>query len=139
MKTGKLILFNSLGFFSMLLVILTYSYYGFPGVQRSWDYVFQVIPPLVTLLVLWISMTFTSLSYIVSKVLHRKNLLRASIIPLLILTLTSIITRILEFVEGVFCIVCILLTIIYIVLLCLNISILNDLYRLVKELFLDQK
>ena len=130
MNTSKLIIFNILAFITSIFTLKLHFGAGFTGGWSS-----ALIMPILTITLLFLVTLLTSLSYIVTRALHKKNLLRISILVLIILSLASIIARILEAVRASVCRICIVQTLLYLVLLGLNIFILKDLHILIEDMF----
>lgn len=87
------------------------------------------------LLVLGTIILLTSLSFSTPRVLYKKNLLRISALLSIIIFIVSVIGRSTEIIDGVFCISCIILTLLYLCIFIIEIIMLKQLYKLVQELF----
>ena len=119
MKTKLLIIYHIVTFITLLSFLSL-----FRGGIITNGFLFSIIP---ALLILFASLLLISASYNVTRVIHKKNMLRVSAILILILFISSIVARIIEITSGVFCISCFGVSTLYLILLIINILILKDL------------
>ncbi len=134
MKSGKLVTFNILAFLTSLQVLYLYFGRGANEFSMTSGYLTSILSPFFTILVLFILALFVNLSYVAVKAKTRKNLLRISMLALVIMIIVSVIGRGFEIMDSYFCISCWFVTILYLLMLIVVIMILKDLYKLVKEL-----
>ncbi len=135
MKTIKLIWLQLIAFIAILNLNYMYFSSGTIVATLSVEYLKYILLPLFSAIILFIAIMFSSLSYFIIRAKTRKNLLRISIIFLSIIMIASIISRILELINGNFCPICWFQTILYIIIFVLSISISSDLYKLLHKLF----
>ncbi len=135
MKTNKLILYQIVLLLTIINTFYLYFGGGLSAFSFSKTFFMGTYQAGLTIFILWMVGLLVTLSYIVKRVIVRKNLLRISLILLGLLLLISIISRIMEFIWGVFSISCILNTVLYLILFIITISILKELYLLITELF----
>jgi hypothetical protein len=135
MKIGKLVWFNILAFLLMLNTAFLYFAGGLEAYTFTKGYFTSIMQPLVSIVFIFVVMLLVNSSYVVVYAKRKKNLLRISLIFLVIMLVLSLFGRVREFIVDVTCWLCILNTILYIVLVVFNVSILKDLYRLVHDLF----
>lgn len=136
MDTKKLVIFQVLIFISMAYTSFLYLNKGLAPLSYTWEYVATVSPVLILHLILFFIGLLVTLSFVVARTLYKKNLLRVSILLLILLAVVSIIGRIVEAVTlGYVCWLCVLAIMLYIILIALNYVILKDLYDLIEELF----
>jgi len=133
MKTYKIIIFNIISF---LLAINTAYLYGINFQQFSLS---AYLSAIISIVLFFVVNLFISLSYIVKKVIHRKNLQRISLLIIFILLVLSLIARGKEVFASTFCYICWVNTIGLFVLFVINISVLKDLRRVVRGLFIKFK
>ena len=134
MKIGKLIAYNIIIFIMMINTLFLYFGGGFGAYSFSKAYFTSIWGGLFMMSLLWIVGLLTNLSFIVSRALYKKNLLRISGFMVLVLTIVSIVGRIVEIVNGTFCGACWVQTVLYIVILVLTVLMLRDLHRLIRTL-----
>jgi hypothetical protein len=135
MKVNKLIIYQIVVLLTMINTFYLYFGGGLGAFSVSKAFFMSTYQGGLMLFVLWILGLLVTLSYIVQRVIVRKNLLRISLIIVGLLLLSSIIKRIMEFISGVFCVSCIISTILYLILFIMTISILKELYLLIEKLF----
>lgn len=135
MKTNKLIAYNIIILITILNTFYVFFGGGLNAFTLSKSFFLTIYQGATLIFLLWLTTLLVNLSHIVQKAKIRKNLLKISLIILLILTLFSIIGRIIELINGVFCISCWFNTILYIILTIIIIIILKDLYELLHRLF----
>lgn len=135
MRTKKLILYHLIGFLSMLSTFYLYFGAGMPAFSLTRGYLETLGQGFITILILFLTISFVSLSYAATRVLYKKNFLRVSLILLVLLFLASIIGRIIELVNGNLCEICLINTFLYLGLGLINYFMLKDLHNLVKDLF----
>ena len=134
MKTEKLILINVLAFMTSILVLYLYFGSGAGHFALSKGYLLSVISPFLTILTLFIITLCVNISYVAVKAKTRKNLLRASMLVLIVMVIISIAMRVIEVIRGSFCLSCFVVSGFYLVLLGAIIFILKDLNKLIEEL-----
>lgn len=127
MKTKLLILYHvftylALGVFATL----------FGGSVLSFE-LFAFMAP--TIIILSICLSLVTLSFVVQRVLLRKNLLKISALFLIFLFIFSLISRIREIISGEIVVSGIFLTLLYVILLTIVYKNLRELYTFVKTRF----
>lgn len=135
MKTSKLIALQIILMIITLGTFMMYFAWGIPGISREWLKIMAM--PTLTFLALFLISIFVTLSYIVPRVLYKKNFLRVSLIFTVILFLSSLGRRIYEIMSPNwnFCAWCLIVTILYLVIFFIQISMLKDIYKLVEKIF----
>lgn len=136
MKKGKFITYNILAFIAILNTAFIYFAGGLQVYTFTREYLTTIIQPLISITFIFITMLLVNSSYIATHVKSKKNLLRVSLLILVIMLALSIYGRIREILIGSFCLSCWLSTVLYMLLVLFNVLILRDLYKLVKKLFL---
>lgn len=140
MDNSKLIWFNIVTFVTMLATLTLYFTKGLAPLSYTTQYAMAILPALVTLIVLFIVNLLVILSFLVARGLYKKNLLRVSMLLLIVMLIVTIGGRVYEVVVvGTFCWSCLIMVVLWIVLLVLNIIMLRDLYKLIQDLFSYQK
>lgn len=140
MEVKKFIWFNIVSTIVIILTIFLYLSKGLNPLSYTTNYLMEVIPLTLSLIVLFTINLLVNLSYVVPRALYKKNLLRFSLIFLVIMFLLNIGGRIYEIiVYGYFCIGCWINLIFYVILIILNYMILKELFYLIRELFGYQK
>lgn len=135
MKIGKLITYNILALLLSLNIIYLYFSAGLGAFSLSKGFIYSILRPLGQILLLFISVLFINLSYIVISAKYKKNLLRISLMIISVLMIANIVKRILEYIDGFFWVAGNISMLLYIVLFIFNILILRDLFKLIKRLF----
>lgn len=135
MKITKLIIYNILILIATLNIIYIYTNVGLNAFEYSKEYFKTIWQPIIMIFILFITQLFTNLSYITTYSKTKKNLLRISLLTIATLFIINIIVRIIEYISGTFYIAGNVLMIIYLTILILNITMLKDLFYLVKKLF----
>ncbi|MDA3856005.1 MAG: hypothetical protein PF569_07115 [Candidatus Woesearchaeota archaeon] len=135
MKISKLIIYNLVIFIATLNVAYIYTSVGLNAFEYSKEYFKTIWQPIVLIFVLFLAQLFANLSYITTYSRTKKNLLRISLLTITILFIMNIIVRIIEYINGTFYIAGNILMLIYLIIIILNITMLKDLYHLVKKLF----
>ncbi len=134
MKLGKLITYNLLTFLLAANTFYLYFGGGSEGFSATQGFIMSILPFAVTVTILFVLSLLVTISYIAVKAKTRKILLKISLATLVVMLVISIIGRIIEIYNGVFCYSCWVSTLLYIGLLVLVILILKDLYRLIRHL-----
>ena len=134
MKITKLITFNIISFILMISTLYLYFGGGIGIASATKVYFLAVITPIALIGIYFTTALLVNLSYIVVSAKKKKNLLRISSIIISILFISSVIKRIIEIVAGEFCFVCWINTVLYLVLVIINILILSELFQLVRKL-----
>lgn len=127
MKTKLLILYHLFTYLALGIFIMLFS-----GSVLSFELLIYMLP---TITILSLSLSFVTLSFIVQRVLYRKNLLKISGVLLTVVFIFSCISRIREIIAGEIVILGIFLTLLYIVLLTIIYKNLIELYNFVKTKF----
>ena len=123
---------------TMLMMINTMVLYfggGLPPLSLTQTYFSTIAGALGTFLFLFLSLGLYTLSFSITRVLYKKNLLRINILLLSLFFIISIIGRGMELYNGTFCGICWLNTLGFFLLGVITIVTLRDLYRLSRELF----
>ena len=127
MKTKLLIIYQIFAFIAATLFLSLFS-----GSKIS----FEVIPYILPVLgAIGLTIILVSVAFVTPRVLYRKNLLRISGLIVGVLFVSSLISRIIEIVNGNFSILATFLTFIYLILLIIIIKTLKSLYELVEKTF----
>ena len=135
MKTTKLVIYNLLVLLAMLNVIFIYISQGLNAFELTKEYMKTIYMAIIYILVLFLIQIMTNLSYIKTYAKTKKNLLRVSLILTTILFIVSLILRIIEYTHSTFYIAGNVLMLIYLIIIIFNITMLKDLFLLVKRLF----
>ncbi len=128
MKTNKLIIYQILILITIINTFYIYFANGLDSIRFTKSFFLMTYQGLIPIFLLWIIGLLVTISYVIKRVIIKKNLLKISSIILLILLSFSIIGRIREIIYGTFCLSCWTNTILYLILTVLTITILKDLY-----------
>ena len=135
MKNGKLIIFNIILLIAMMNILVIKFANGLGPYSLSLGYFKSVIGGALSFFILWLTGLFTTLAYSVSKGLYKKNFLRINLLIFFILIVIQIYLRVVEIMGGVFCGICWLQLVLYIILFIVTILMLRDLQKLIRRLF----
>lgn len=140
MDSKKIIWFNVISMVLVLSTLFLYLNKGLAPLSYTSNYFYAIFPVAISVIMILIINLLVNLSYVISRALYKKNLLRFSMIFLVLIFLINLVGRIYEiFVYNYFCFGCYLNLILYIILIVLNFILLKDLYELTRELFGYQK
>ena len=128
MKPTPLLIYSLLTGAAMFISIAMYA-----GSTISSDLILTQLG--ATQLILFGSLVMISLSYAVKRVLVKKNLLRIPLVLLSGLFIASFVSRIQEITASNVCIICLIATTLYLLLIIITMIMAKQLYIAVKEVF----
>lgn len=135
MDTKKIITYNIITLIAIFNTLYIYLYTGINEISLTKEYFYTILPLITTLILIISSNILINSSQSVKRALYKKNILRSNLALVSVLTITSIIRRIMEISTNNLNFANFLQTILYLLMLTITYKILKDLFKIINTHF----
>lgn len=134
-KLGKIIGFNIVALITMINTFYVYFGGDFEAFTFTKSFFKTIALGIISILVIWLLTLFVNLSFIVKRVIVKKNLLKISAIVFILFFAVGLILRINSALEGIYSLAAWFNTILYLILTIIIYFFLKELHNLIERLF----